>query len=206
MIRFDKTVAFLLVFSLVSIALGADKDHDTLAIGPASSYTYKQTSEGVTIAADVYETGDKVKEAFGKHNPYDYGVLPILVVIENHSSKAIRAERLDVEYTMPGHGRVEATPAGELKYIHGVRQPRANPAPIPGLPGVGKSKQSPLAEWQIEGRAFSAKMIPPGDSASGFFYFQTGHRSGSTLYLSGLTDAASGHELLYFEIPLAPVQ
>ena len=39
MIRFDK---FLLVFSLVSIALGADKDHDTLAIGPASSYTYKQ--------------------------------------------------------------------------------------------------------------------------------------------------------------------
>ena len=203
MIRFDK---FLLVFSLVSIALGADKDHDTLAIGPASSYTYKQTSEGVTIAADVYETGDKVKEAFGKHNPYDYGVLPILVVIENHSSKAIRAERLDVEYTMPGHGRVEATPAGELKYIHGVRQPRANPAPIPGLPGVGKSKQSPLAEWQIEGRAFSAKMIPPGDSASGFFYFQTGHRSGSTLYLSGLTDAASGHELLYFVFPLAPVQ
>jgi hypothetical protein len=206
MIRFDKTVVFLLVFSLVSIAAGGDKDHSALVIGPASSYAYKQTSEGVTIAADVYETGDKVKEAFGKYNPYDYGVLPILVVIENHSSKAIRAERLDVEYTTQGHGRVEATPAAELKYIHGARQPRANPSPIPGLPSVGKSKQSPLGEWQIEGRAFSAKMIPPGDSVSGFFYFQTGHRSGSTLYVNGLTDAASGHELLYFEIPLAPVQ
>lgn len=206
MIRFDKTVAFLLVFSLVSIAAGGDKDHSALAIGPASSYAYKQTSEGVTIAADVYETGDKVKEAFGKYNPYDYGVLPVLVVIENHSSMAIRAEHLDVEYTTQGHGRVEATPAADLKYIHGARQPRANPSPIPGLPSVGKSKQSPLGEWQIEGRAFAAKMIPPGDSASGFFYFQTGHRSGSTLYVSGLTDAASGHELLYFEIPLAPVQ
>jgi len=194
------------LFSLASIAAGGDKDHDSLKVGPASGYTFKQTSEGVTIAADVYETGDKVKEAFGKHSPYDYGVLPILVVIENKTSKAIRAERLDVEYEMPGHGRVEATPAGELRFIHGARQPKANPSPIPGLPGVGGHKQSPLAEWQIEGRAFSAKMIPPGDSASGFFYFQTGHRSGSSLYLSGLADASTGHELLYFEIPLAPVQ
>jgi hypothetical protein len=205
MIRFDKGLAALIAFS-VSIAAGDDKDHDALKVQPAASYPYKQSSEGVTIAADVYETGDKVKEAFGKHNPYDYGVLPILVVIDNHSGKAIRAERLDVEYEMPGHGRVDATPAGELRFIHGVRPPTANPSPIPGLPGVGGHKQSPLAEWQIEGRAFSAKMIPPGDSASGFFYFQTGHRSGSSLYLSGLTEASSGQELLYFEIPLAPVQ
>ena len=190
----------------MSIAAGGEKDHDALKVGPAAGYPFKQTSEGVTIAADVYETGDKVNEAFGKHNPYDSGVLPILVVIENHTGKAIRVERLDVEYEMPGHGRVEATPAAELKYIHGARRPNANPSPIPGLPGVGGHKQSPLAEWQIEGRAFTAKMIPPGDSASGFFYFQTGHRSGSSLYISGLSDASSGHDLLFFEIPLAPVR
>ncbi len=49
-------------------------------------------------------------------------------------------------------------------------------------------------------------MIPPGESASGFFYFQTGHRSGSKLYVSGLRDAISGQEILYFELPLENVR
>jgi hypothetical protein len=186
--------------------MAADKEHEQLVVGSASSYPFKQTSEGITIAADVYETGDKAKAAFGKHNPYDYGVLPILVVIDNHSPKAIRVDHLTVEYDMPGHGKVEATPANELRYLFGAKQPRPNPSPIPGLPGVGRTKKTPLSDWEIEGRAFAAKMIPPNESASGFFYFQTGHRSNSSLYLTGMEEAGTGRELLYFEIPLAPVQ
>jgi hypothetical protein len=45
-------------------------------------------------------------------------------------------------------------------------------------------------------------MLPPGQSASGFFYFQTGLRAGSTIYLNGLEEAGSGKQLLFFEIPL----
>ncbi len=198
----------LLAAYLVSIAAAADKDHEQLRIQPAASYPYKQTNDGITIAADVYETGDKVKAAFGKHNPYDYGVLPILVVIDNHSSKAIRVDRLMADYQTQGHGRVEATPAQDLKYLHGSSRPQANPAPlpIPGLPGIGRSHKNPLGDWEIEGRAFAAKVIPPNETAGGFFYFQTGHRSNSSLYLTGLEEAGTGKEILYFEIPLAPVQ
>jgi hypothetical protein len=191
----------------VSIS-AAEKDHDKLAIGPASSYPYKQSSEGLTIAADVYETGDKVKAAFGKHNPYDYGVLPVLVVIDNHTGKTLRLDHMTVEYDMPGHGKIESTPAEDVKFI-GVKQPRSTPLPqlpIPGVGGLGHVKKGPLNDWEIEGRAFAAKMIPPNESASGFFYFQTGHRSNSSLYLTGIDEAETGRELLYFEIPLAPVQ
>ena len=46
------------------------------------------------------------------------------------------------------------------------------------------------------------KMLPPGDSAYGFFYFQTGHSRGTSLYISGIREAQSGKELFYFEIPL----
>ncbi len=203
-----KRLVIVLLASFVSITAAADKDHEQLKIEPAATYPYKQTSEGITIAADVYETGDKVKAAFGKHNPYDNGVLPVLVVIDNHGPKAIRVDQLKVEYQTHGGESVEATPAQDLKYLHGARRPQANPAPlpIPGLPGVGRSKKNPLSDWEIEGRAFAAKVIAPGDSASGFFYFQTGHRSNSRLYLSGLEEVGSGRELLYFEIPLAPVQ
>ncbi len=45
-------------------------------------------------------------------------------------------------------------------------------------------------------------MLPPGQSASGFFYFQTGFMRSSTLQISGLKDARSGEDLFYFEIPL----
>ena len=205
----DKRFWAVFLASIVSIATAADKEHERLEIQPAASYPYKQTAEGVTIAADVYETGDKVKAAFGKHNPYDYGVLPILVVIENHSAKTIKVDRITAEYNTPGQGHVESTPAQELKYLAGARQPRAtpNPIPIPGIPGgVSRSKKNPLSDWEIEGRAFSAKVVPPGESVSGFFYFQTGHRSKSTLTLQGLEEAGTGRELFYFEIPLAPVQ
>jgi hypothetical protein len=46
-------------------------------------------------------------------------------------------------------------------------------------------------------------MLPPGDSASGFFYFEAKSEAGDKLYLNGVRDARSGQELLYFEFPLA---
>jgi hypothetical protein len=188
--------------------MAGEKEHTPLSVRPAATYPNKQTSEGITIAADVYETGDKIHEAFGKLNPYDHGILPVLVIIDNHSAKTIRVDHLAVQYEMPGRGSVDSTPAADLKYLNGARPPGANPAPlpIPGLPGIGRSKKNPLAEWEIEGRAFAAQVIPPNETASGFFYFQTGHVSNANVYVSGMEEAGTHREILYFEVPLAPVQ
>jgi hypothetical protein len=65
-----------------------------------------------------------------------------------------------------------------------------------------KSKKNPLDAWEIEGRAFAAQMLPAGQSASGFFYFQTELQPGATLYISGMRQASTGKELFYFETPL----
>ena len=76
---------------------------------------------------------------------------------------------------------------------------------LPGPAGnvkVLKTKKNPLDAWEIEGRAFAAQMLPAGNSGEGFFYFQTPLQPGATLYISGLADAKSGQEILYFEIPL----
>ena len=45
-------------------------------------------------------------------------------------------------------------------------------------------------------------MLPPGESAHGFFYFRTAHRSGASLYVTGMREASSGKDLFYFDIPL----
>jgi hypothetical protein len=184
----------------IAAAFAADKD-SPFHVGPAEGYPNRQAQAGITIAADSYETEVKAHDAFGKLNPYQHGILPVLVVIKNDSNKAIRLDRIRAEYVGPKRDRVEATPARDVRYLTGPRRPDVVPGPT-GAPKIGKRKKNPLDAWEIEGRAFAAKMLPPGQSANGFFYFQTGIQRGSTLYLTGLTEADTGKELFYFEVPL----
>jgi hypothetical protein len=149
---------------------------------------------------DAYVSPDKVKTAFGKLDPYQYGILPVLVVIQNDSDKTIRLDGLKAEYVGPNRDRVDATPAKDVRYLRGPERPGVITGPG-GKPKI-LSKKNPLNAWEIEGRAFAAQMLPAGQSASGFFYFRTGVQRGATIYLNGLAEAASGKELFYFEIPL----
>ena len=190
----------LVLLLSIAAAFAADKEAP-FRPAPAASYKNHQTNAQVTIGVEPYDGGEKLKAAFGKLNPYDYGILPVLVVIQNDSGKTIRLDRIQAEYIGPGHSRVEATPARDVRYLRGPDRPKMIPGPT-GQVKIGKGKKNPLDAWEIEGRAFSAQMLPAGQSASGFFYFQTGLQTGSTVYLNGLTEAGTGKELFYFEIPL----
>jgi hypothetical protein len=183
----------------IATAFAADKESPFRAAA-AASYPHHQTNAQVTIGVDPYVSGDKVKTAFGKLNPYERGILPVLVVIQNDSSETIRLERIKAEYVGPNGDRVMATPAREVRYANGPVQPKVVAGPTGPVPMKGK--KNPLEAWEIEGRALAAQMLPPGQSASGFLYFQTGIQRGSTIYLSGLSEARSGKELFYFEVPL----
>jgi hypothetical protein len=181
-------------------ALPSDKDKEDkmFRASPAASYPAHQTSEKVTIGVKAYFDDEESKPVFGKHNPYNYGVLPVLVVIQNDSGKTIKVSPLQAVWVMPDRDRVEATPPKDVRYLSPVKRPSPVQGPLPKLVG----HKNPLDTWEIEGRAFSAEVLPPGQSASGFFYFQTGYERGASLYLSGLREAESGKELLYFEIPV----
>jgi hypothetical protein len=189
----------LALFMSIAAAFAADKEAPFRA-APAASYPHHQTNGAITIGADPYASGEKIKAAFGKIDPYQLGVLPVLVVIQNDGKEAIRLNRIKVEYVGPGNQRVEATPAKDVRYLRGPDRPAVASGPL-GRVAI-KSKKNPLDAWEIEGRSFAAQMLPAGQAASGFFYFQTGLQTGSTVYVSGLTEAGTGKELFYFEIPL----
>jgi hypothetical protein len=193
---------FKRLFLILSIAaaFAADKESTKFEARPAAEYKARQTNAKVTIAAQVFVSDEDARVPFGKNNPYKYGVLPVLVVVQNDGPQAISLERMKVEYVTADHSRIFATPAKDVRFINSGEKPNVTIGPTG--PKLGKQKKNPLAEWEIEGRAFAAKMLPPGQSASGFFYFQTGFMRSSTLYVSGLKDAKSGEELFYFEIPL----
>ena len=169
---------------------------------PAADYAHKQSSEKVTIAAEQFLSDEQTKDAFGKLNPWRFGILPVLVVVQNDSPNAIRVDRMKFVYVLPDRSRIEAIPATDIKYLMGAKQPKPVSGPLGGI-HVGKSSKNPLTEWEVEGRAFSAKIIPPGQSASGFVYFQAPTNSAAaSIYISGLMNATTNQELYYFEIPL----
>ena len=185
----------------IAAAHAADKESTQFRAEPAASYEHHQSNARITIGVDPYNTPEKQKTAFGKLDLYQFGVLPVLVVLQNDSGGAIRLEKMKVEYVGPNRNRVEATPASEVRYLNGPRRPDVVPGPT-GKPKVGRSKKNPLDAWEVEGRAFAAKILPAGEEAHGFFYFQAGLQSGATIYISGLTEASSGQELFYYEIPV----
>ncbi|HLJ50636.1 MAG TPA: hypothetical protein VKU01_31700 [Bryobacteraceae bacterium] len=178
----------------------ADKNEPQFSPGTASSYASKQTNEGVTIAVKAYDTEDLAHSAFGKLNPYDYGILPVLVIIQNDTDKSLRLDRVEVDYEGIDGNRIEATPAADVPYaVESPKRPASAPIPSP----IPKRKhKNPFSGPEIQTRAFAARMLPPHESASGFFYFQVHHRPGSSIYLTSIKEAGSGRDLFYFEIPL----
>ena len=198
---------YLMVFIAAGSALlmADNKDEKKFSPGPALSYPTRQTIDHVTVAAVPYTTDEQARPAFGKHNPYDYGILPVLVILQNDTNKALTLGRLEVHYEMPDGHNVDPTPPEDVGKLRGVRNPKRVPGggvPLPVPIPAGGAKKSPMSEWEIEGRAFAVRMLPPREGASGFFYFQTRHVPGARLYLSGIREAATGQELFYFEVPL----
>lgn len=190
-------------FALLSLPAGRLFAADKVAPfkpGPAGSYPAHQKLEDVTIGIKPYETAELCKEVFGKLNPLQYEVLPVLVVIENGRKNALRVDRLQVEYVIPGAGKLEHTPLPDLRTVVGPTAPKPGPNPLP-IPRPNKVKKNPFNVPEVEERAWSAKMIGPGETAHGFFFFQTRHRTSARLYLTGLFEPATGKELFYYEVP-----
>src|SRR5579859_8088469 len=193
------TLTSIALFAGLAVAAAADKEpHFTP--GTAASYPTRQTSDKVTIAAVPYVTAEQTRLAFGKLDPNRYGILPLLIVVQNDGGQTIRFDSMRVEYVTSDRRHVDATPAKDVPYLSGAREPRIENGPIPGAGTHVRKVKNPLANGEIGVRAFSAPVLPPGEQASGFFYFQTSHRLGAKVYITGIKESATGRELLYFEI------
>ncbi len=191
------------VISSIALALAgaiviASAEDKAFRAGAASEYAH-QTSEQVTIGAKAYDSESLTAEAFGKKTDLlKYGVLPVLVVIENKRQKTLDLRDLEVNLVAADGRHVGPVSPEDIPFLgKRTKTPTMNPVPNP-LP----RKKNPLNAPQIVERAFAAKMLPPQDSTSGFFYFEARPEPGEKLYLNGLRDTPSGQEILYFEFGL----
>src|ERR1700685_107152 len=106
-----RALLICLVLFMATLAADNNKDAAKFSPGPASSYPAKQTNDHVTVAAVAYDTEELAHTAFGKLNPNQYGVLPVLVVIQNDSGQALRMSNIQAEYIGPDDRHIASTPA-----------------------------------------------------------------------------------------------
>ena len=197
-----KLMKALCVVLLLTATVQAEKKPEPFRPAAIETYASKQTNQGLTVAAVAYDDADEAKAAFGKVNPYEHGILPVLLMFKNESKKTLNLELARFQYLVPGSRKLDETPAEDLARLKGPARPRYNPTPLPTtIPGMKRNK-NPMQNPVIIERAFSAKMLPPGESAYGFVYFQTGHTRTSRLYITGITEAQTSQELFYVEVPL----
>jgi hypothetical protein len=193
----------LAVVVLLSItALQAADKKATFSPRPADSYPGHVTADKLTIAAVPYNTAELAATAFGKVKPHERGITPVLVVIKNDTGKALRLD-LRTEFVTADREHLEAMPPFDVTRYQGVQRRPDSRSPIPKIPGINNgAKKGPLNTPEIEGRAFSVKLLPPGESAHGFVYFEVGDVKGAQLYVTGIKDAATGQAYFYYEVPL----
>src|SRR5712691_6758282 len=114
-----RTVSFCgLVFMAAAVSLAGNKKNDgKFSPGPIASYPAKQTNDNVTVAVAAYDTEELAHTAFGKLDPNQHGVLPVLVIIQNDTDQALKLDGLEVQYTGVDGRHVDATPASEVQVL-----------------------------------------------------------------------------------------
>ena len=190
----------LIVLLSITAVFAVDKKPG-FAPEPASSYPGHKTQEKITIAAKPYNTAELAATAFGKVKPHERGVLPVLVVMQNDTGKAL-ALNLKAEFVTADGKHLEAMTPDDVIRFEAIRQRPGTKTATQRLPGVRTPKKGPLNTPEIEGRAFLMKLLPPGETAKGFVYFEADEVKGAQLYLTGIKDAATNQPYFYFEIPL----
>lgn len=168
--------------------------------GPAASYSH-QTAFGVTIGAKPFNTEGLTAQAFGKKTPLlKYGILPVLVVLQNKSKEPLDLRGVRANLVGADGRHVRSVMPEDLQYMRkGSRRPNGTGSP---LPFHLHTKKNGLTSPEILTRAFTAQFVSPGDSVTGFFYFEAQSQPGDRIYLDGIRDVRSGNELMYYEFPL----
>lgn len=174
----------------------------------ASSYPARQTVEGLTVAADAFDRPEEVKEAFGKTKLSQYGILPVLVVMANDTDRVLHLEGMKVELSTADGRKFSHVTADDVYRSGNIKRPDigGRPSPIPPIPGIPRGR-APKQSWEVAAREFAVPVLAGKAAAHGFFYFRVGKggnpSAGAKLVISGIRDARSGQELLYFDLDLA---
>jgi hypothetical protein len=173
--------------------------------------------QALLVAADPYVPAARYKDKFGKHTPYEAGILALEIYVRNDNDKPIRVNLNTVSLLIgpPGQSRQKLPAISPEEVANRVllkpKDPKAQrlPLPLPGrLPNSGRGKDWDEFDTILRSVAMSSDVLPPNATVHGFFYFDIDHHydwlSHAQFELPDLAFMLDNKALFFFEVDLAP--
>jgi hypothetical protein len=210
-------LALLPAFLLHSAASRAQVPTRTARTGSTdpTSLPAHDSHQGLLIAADPYTSADRYKDKFGKHSPYEAGIVAIDVFFRNDNDLPIRInlKTMQLQVSVPGGSRQRLDPLSPADVADRVLTKSKDPTPRFPVPRIGAPRPKHDKNWEefagaVRDAAVASDLLAPHATTHGFLYFDIDRHyewiSDARLEIPDLAFMNNSKPLFFFEIDLAP--
>lgn len=187
----------------------------TASVDPAS-LPARDSHQGLLIAADPYITANRYREKFGKHTPYEGGIVAIELFLRNDNDLPVRINLKTMQLLIgaPGQARQRLDPLSSEEVADRVlTKPKPkDPTPRFPVPRIGAPRGKHDKNWEefagtLGSAALGTDLLPPHATTRGLVYFDIdGHYdwiSNARFEIPDLAFMNDTKPLFFFEIDLA---
>lgn len=176
---------------------------------PAKSYPNHQQQGAIVIAADPYETKEKIKTAFDLKELERMGIVPVHIIISNEGEDPIAISGQDIHLLDANNRSFEPLPVDEVVravvYKDSPRTSR-NPSPLPFPRGSGRRGDAFEIETDLTNKSLRDLRVAPKSNSGGFVFFRLPNNrmrlGGYKVYIPEIRNLKTRQSLLFFEIEL----
>jgi hypothetical protein len=200
---------FALALCFIATPAAAGYKSVRVKVEPAGSYAFHQKQGAITIAADPYETQDKIKTAFDLKELEKLGIVPVHLIVSNDGEDTISISGQDVNLLDANNRSFEPLPVDDVvRAVVYKGNPRSNraPSPIPLPRGEGRRGDAFEIETDLTNKALKELRVPPKTTLGGFVFFRLPNNrmrlGGYKVYVPEVRNLKTQQNLLFFEIEL----
>jgi len=199
----------LALIGCLCVSLVAGYKSIKVRIEPAKSYPFHQQQGAITIAANPYETKEKIKTAFELKELEQKGIVPIHIIISNEGEDPIAISARPRQSRRPMRRKTWGPRLDEVVrsvlYKPGQHSSRT-PSPLPFPRGRGRQGDAFEIETDLTNKSLRETRVAPRANAGGFVFFKLPNNrmrlGGYKVYIPEIHNVKTRRSLLFFEIEL----
>ena len=204
------TAMIFTTYPLLSISYAGYKSQK-VKVDPAVSYDCHMKQGSITIAADPFQTWEKLKTVFDLKELDRMGVIPIQVIVTNDGEDTIVVDGSEIHLLDGKNHSLDGMSVEDVvRVVMGKTDPTtpktSSPSPIPFPRSSGHRGDIFDIQTDLSNKAFGEVRIAPKSTFGGFLFFRLPDQqrtlNGYKVYVPEIRNLRSGEELLFFEIEL----
>ena len=200
----------LLGVALAAAFFAAHPDARAQTVDPATLPAH-DSHQGLLIAVSPDITAERSKAKFGKHTPYEGGILGLDVYFRNDNDAPIRINLDEVRLFIgaPGDRPQKLEPLSHQEVADLLLKPGKDPtvrvrSPLPKLGGPSQNKEWTALDSLLSSAAMSSDVLAPHATTHGYFYFDVNRQfswlSNARLDIPDLAFMLNNKALFFFQI------